>query len=117
MTEDRIYWNEIEDQVLRRPPRDEIEISKNKIVHPKNSGYKISSMGSPKGQSIDYRKSLADNRGLHIREYENKYKIHWDEKDPRENPLVHLKKDSPEWLVGLTILGSIGAGILFKKFK
>lgn len=117
MSDSRIYWNKIEDKVLNRPPRDEIEISKTSIVHPTNSGYKRSSMGSPKGQNIDYRKSLADNRGLHIREYKNNYKIHWDEKDPRKNPLVHLKKDAPGWLLGLTLIGSIGVSMIFKRFK
>ena len=38
---------------------------------------------------------------LHIREYEDKFLVHTDKIDPRENPLGHLIYDAPEVLVGL----------------
>ena len=38
---------------------------------------------------------------LHIREYEDKYLLHMDRVDPREDPLGHLIYDAPEFLVGL----------------
>jgi len=39
---------------------------------------------------------------LHIREYDDKFLVHTDKVDPRENPLGHLIHDAPEVLVGLT---------------
>ena len=38
---------------------------------------------------------------LHIREYPDKYLVHTDRIDPRENPLGHLVQDAPEVLIGL----------------
>jgi len=38
---------------------------------------------------------------LHIREYKDKYLLHVDKVDPRENPLGHLMHDAPEFLMGI----------------
>lgn len=38
---------------------------------------------------------------LHIREYEDKYLVHMDKVDPRNDPMGHLIHDAPEFLVGL----------------
>lgn len=38
---------------------------------------------------------------LHIREYPDKFLVHTDRIDPREDPLGHLISDAPEVLIGL----------------
>ena len=38
---------------------------------------------------------------LHIREYPDKFLVHTDRIDPREDPLGHLVSDAPEVLIGL----------------
>ena len=38
---------------------------------------------------------------LHIREYQDKYLVHMDKVDPRNDPLGHLVHDAPEFLVGI----------------
>jgi hypothetical protein len=38
---------------------------------------------------------------LHIREYDDKYLLHMDKVDPRDDPLGHLIHDAPEFLMGL----------------
>jgi hypothetical protein len=38
---------------------------------------------------------------LHIREYKDKYLLHMDIVDPREDPLGHLMHDAPEFLLGI----------------
>ena len=48
---------------------------------------------------------------LHIREYKDKYLVHQDKIDPRENPLGHLIHDAPEVLVGLACAAIGGAKI------
>ena len=38
---------------------------------------------------------------LHIREYDDKYLVHMDKVDPRDDPLGHLIHDAPEFLMSL----------------
>ncbi|MCV0372924.1 MAG: hypothetical protein K5793_05145 [Nitrosarchaeum sp.] len=38
---------------------------------------------------------------LHIREYNDKFLVHTDKIDPREDPFGHLVFDAPEVLIGL----------------
>ncbi len=54
------------------------------------------SLGQKNGAYKQYRYG-----NLHIREYDNKFLLHSDKVDPRENPLGHLIHDAPEVLVGL----------------
>ncbi len=48
---------------------------------------------------------------LHIREYNDKFLVHTDKVDPRENPLGHLIHDAPEVLVGLACAALGGAKV------
>jgi hypothetical protein len=52
-------------------------------------------LGDPKGSMKQYRNS----RGVHVREYCDRFEIHVDAIDPRTNPLGHLITDSPETIV------------------
>ena len=54
------------------------------------------SLGQKNGAKKQYRYG-----NLHIREYDDKFLVHMDKIDPRENPIGHLVQDSPEILVGL----------------
>lgn len=53
-------------------------------------------LGQKNGAKKQYRYG-----NLHIREYDDKFLVHNDKVDPRENPLGHLLFDAPEVLVGL----------------
>ncbi len=53
-------------------------------------------LGQKNGANKQYRYG-----NLHIREYDDKFLIHTDKIDPRENPIGHLIHDAPEVLVGL----------------
>ena len=59
-------------------------------------------LGQKNGAKKQYRYG-----NLHIREYEDKYLVHMDKVDPREDALGHLLRDAPEFLAGITgaILG------------
>ena len=61
-------------------------------------------LGQKNGAKKQYR-----NGNLHIREYDDKFLVHIDKIDPRENPLGHLVLDSPEILIGLAS-AAIGGG-------
>ena len=50
---------------------------------------------------------------LHIREYKDKFLLHTDKVDPRKDPLGHLIKDAPEFLVGM--ISTLAGGIYSKK--
>ena len=54
------------------------------------------SLGQKNGAKKQYRYG-----NLHIREYNDKFLVHMDKVDPRENPIGHLVQDSPEILIGL----------------
>jgi hypothetical protein len=71
-------------------------------------------LGKTNGANKQYRYG-----NLHIREYDDKYLVHQDKIDPRENPLGHLIHDAPEVLVGLacTILGGAKATQAIKQKK
>jgi len=49
---------------------------------------------------------------LHIREYDDKFLVHTDKVDPRENPIGHLIRDAPEVLVGLACAALGGAKVI-----
>ena len=58
---------------------------------------------------------------LHIREYDDKFLVHIDKIDPRENPIGHLVHDAPEVLIGLACAvfsgSQVAKKILNKKSK
>ncbi len=61
-------------------------------------------LGDKRGAKKQYRYG-----NLHIREYDDKYTVHNDKVDPREDPIGHLIHDAPEVLIGLAT--AIGFGL------
>ncbi|MCH7560173.1 MAG: hypothetical protein IIC67_02185 [Thaumarchaeota archaeon] len=61
-------------------------------------------LGQKNGANKQYRYG-----NLHIREYDDKFLVHTDKIDPRENPIGHLIHDAPEVLVGLACAAIGGA--------
>lgn len=52
---------------------------------------------------------------LHIREYDDKFLVHTDKIDPREDPFGHLVYDAPEVLIGI-ICSIFGGSKIAKLF-
>ena len=73
------------------------------------------------GQKTDYGFSLPDKRGIHIKVYDNYYKVHWDKRGSLTDPLGHLYHDAPHWIVLLVgvaaIVLGVGAYYVYKKLK
>ena len=69
-------------------------------------GAEETKLGQKNGANRQYRYGK-----LHIREYDDKYLLHTDKVDPRQNPLGHLIYDAPEVLVGLACAALGGAKI------
>ena len=82
-------------------PGKEIEVPK-ELRQFMLDGAEETHLGQKNGATKQYRYG-----NLHIREYEDKYLVHTDRVDPREDPLGHLIHDAPEVLIGLgcAILG------------
>ena len=76
--------------------------------------YTETNLGSKNGAEKQYRYGT-----LHIREYENYYSVHMDKVDPRINPIGHLLKDAPEYIICGIIASTIGlkVGTAFYKKK
>jgi hypothetical protein len=91
-----LTWNYVTIEVLRRPCHTDLKVKKTEIAHPSRCGFYLGT-GEPQGQGADYRKCLQDGKGLHIREYEEYYLIHWDKVDP-SNFIGHLIEDAPHWI-------------------
>ena len=89
-------------------PRDEIEVPKElREFMLENAEETI--LGHPNGASKQYRYG-----NLHIREYPDKFLVHNDLVDPREDPIGHLIHDAPEVLIGLAC-AAFGGSLVAKK--
>jgi hypothetical protein len=72
-------------------------------------------LGQKNGATKQYRYG-----NLHIREYDDKYLVHMDKVDPRQDPLGHLIHDAPEILIGIAsgiITGKKVASSIYKLQK
>ncbi|MGE0242465.1 MAG: hypothetical protein AB7F53_00620 [Nitrososphaeraceae archaeon] len=76
--------------------------------------YTETNLGNKNGAKKQYRYG-----NLHIREYENYYSVHMDKVDPRIDPMGHLVKDAPEYIIYGIISSLIGlkTGTAFYKKK
>jgi hypothetical protein len=76
--------------------------------------YTETNLGSKKGAEKQYRYGT-----LHIREYQDYYSIHMDKVDPRIDPIGHLLKDAPEYIICGILASTIGlkVGTAFYKKK
>jgi hypothetical protein len=75
---------------------DEIEIPK-EVRHFMPDEAEETVLGQKNGAKKQYRYG-----NLHILEYNDKYLVHMDKVDPRQDPLGHLVHDAPEILIGVT---------------
>jgi len=77
-------------------------------------GAEDTKLGDKKGALKQYRKG-----NLHIREYEDKFTVHTDKVDPREDPMGHLIHDAQEVLIGLAgaAIGGAAIGSYIYKIK
>lgn len=97
-------WSYIARVVLNLPEHTDRKVMKWSVPHPLEAGFR-KGHGDYAEQKGDYRLALLDGRGLHIKEYDNYYLIHWDRWDPSINPLGHIFEDAPHWLPVLGIGG------------
>ena len=93
---------------------DEIEIPK-EVRHFMPEDAEETVLGQKNGATKQYR-----YENLHIREYDDKYLVHMDKVDPRQDPIGHLVRDAPEIIIGVAsgiIAGKKVASSIYKLQK
>ena len=91
-------------------PGDDIEVPK-ELREFMIEGAEETFLGQKNGAKKQYRYG-----NLHIREYDDKFLVHTDKIDPREDPVGHLVHDAPEVLIGLAC-AIFGGSQVAKKFQ
>jgi len=101
---DLSVWDGIGARVLRKRYHVDLRIAKDAVSHPSSAGL-VCHTGDPRGQRADYRRPLPDGRGIHVKEFADRYEVHWDKVDPTEDFLGHVLADAPHWLLFGGLLG------------
>ncbi len=106
-------WGSVVTRLSRLPFYRDVILDKTEIPHPSQSGFK-KSIGEIKGQVADWRLTLRDGSCLHVVEFPQHYSIHRDQVNPDNDPLGHIVKDAPHWiLIGvLALLAIVGIASL-----
>ncbi|WP_135829915.1 hypothetical protein [Halorussus halobius] len=95
---DRSVWDGVVARVRRERPHVDLRIATDAVVHPSDAGF-VAHAGDPRGQRADYRRPLPDGAGVHVKEFADRYEVHWDRVDPTEDFLGHVLADAPHWLL------------------
>ena len=114
-------WGDVTRAVLNLPEHKDLKVMKWSVPHPLEAGFR-EGLGDPVGQKANYRLALPNGRGLHVKEYDHHYLIHWDRVDPSIDLVGHIIEDAPHVLAILGIGGIaviIGAALVeaFRKRK
>lgn len=112
-TWEKIYasWNELIRFVQGLPPHVDLIIKKSQLMEPWLFGFRKSRIGWKKGALRHWRLALPNGKSIHIREYADHFKIHWDIADPRKNPLKHFMYDTRRLYNAIRLL-AVGAASL-----
>ena len=84
-------WKAIAAAVMALPQHGKLHVRRDDVPHPRDAGL-YRSLGLAR-KCRHYRHALPDGRGLHVHEYEDHYRVHWDAVDPSVSLLRHLWHD------------------------
>lgn len=88
-------WDAVIQVVNKFEPRQDIAVSKQRITDPEIMENFRPSIGLDTTPHENYRLELKSGSGLHIKEYDNVYEVHWDKFDPSVDPIGHCVVDAP----------------------
>jgi len=86
-------------------PKGKDVVIKKPVTHPAECGF-VRTIGAPKGQIADWELVIEKGR-IHVREYNDRFEIHWDSVSPLIDPEGHLKEDAPKYYIGLKLLSAL----------
>jgi hypothetical protein len=92
-------WMTIFEIVLSTPAHTDFSIPKLHVPHPSIVDGFVKHFGGLGRQWRSYRFPLPDGREFHVKEYAEIFLTHWDKESAVRNPLGHLVKDAPHWIV------------------
>jgi hypothetical protein len=110
----RSEWSDLIKKVQQMPPHVDLLVSRLQVEEPIRFGFR-KSVGWRKGALTNWRLALPSGRCIHVREYRDIFKIHWDIADPRHNPLRHLMYDTRRLYnsIRLTVIFAITATFVY----
>ena len=88
---EKTAWNAIALAVMALPQHGKLHVPRATVPHPEEAGL-YRSIGLARN-CAHYRHALPDGRGLHVHEYDDHYRVHWDAVDPSVSLLRHLWHD------------------------
>lgn len=106
-------WSELIKLVQGLAPHVDLLVKKSQVVEPWLFGFRKSSVGWKKGALRHWRLALSNGRSIHIREYADHFKIHWDFADPRKNPFKHLVYDTRRLYNAIRVLVACATSAAF----
>jgi hypothetical protein len=96
-----LTWDDVHDELARRPPRTVLPLARGAIPDPRTLGAR-ESIGLPRGQGADLRfPPDAACRGLHVQAFPDRWEAHLERVHPECDLLGHLRRDAPTALVAL----------------
>lgn len=89
-------WSTVIKRVCSLPPRTDLAVAKEPVMPPTDWEFETSG-GKPDGQQANYRLPLEErDEGIHVKEYDDVYHVHYDEVDPSNGLLRHFLTDAPQ---------------------
>ena len=113
------HWDHVWDAIIRvvkqLPPHEDVRVEHFEVDGIPDDFYERPA--DHDGQDADYGFPLDDGAGIHVKEYDDHYRVHWDKRDPMTDPLGHLYEDSPKWLVfgGAVVVVAVGGICLWHR--
>jgi hypothetical protein len=89
---ERTPWNAVALAVMALPKHGKLVVPRGAVPHPAKCGL-YRSTGLNRKCSGHYRHALPDGRGLHVHEYNDHYRVHWDAVDPSVSLVGHFVQD------------------------
>lgn len=94
-------WNRVKSNLDNINYHKSITVPKSVVPPPTVYDGFEESIGEPEFQIRDVRKRINGTESMHVKEYDDHYKVHRDRVDPKYDPLGHLMEDSPEVPAGV----------------
>jgi hypothetical protein len=92
-------WRTVLEMVLSTPAHTDLSIPKLHVPHPSIVEGFVKHFGGLGWQWGTYRLPLPDGREFHVKEYAQNFLAHWDKESAVRNPLGHLLRDAPHWVI------------------